>query len=141
MNKLFRLKRNHEIKLTFMIATFIIGAFFLSCHALAATVEDRIEDFVYPKPKPEKTVYLTFDDGPSQYSHELMDLLEEYDVPAIFFVIGENLELLPNAKDILNEMLSRGHYIGLHSMTHNMQTLYNSPNAPQNFVRNVNFKG
>lgn len=137
MNKLFRMKKNHEFKLTFMIATFIIGAFFLSYHALAATVEDRIEDFVYPKAKPEKTVYLTFDDGPSKYSHELMDLLEEYDVPAIFFVIGENLELVPDAKEILNEMISRGHYIGLHSMTHNMDTLYNVPNAPQNFVNEM----
>lgn len=115
----------------------LLSTLFLSCPIKAATVEDRIEGFVKPKPKPEKVVYLTFDDGPSTYSYELMDLLDEYDVPAIFFVIGENLDLVSDSKEILNEMIKRGHYIGLHSMTHNRNILYYSQNAPQNFVNEM----
>ena len=33
---------------------------------MAATVEDQMENFIYNEPKPEKVVYLTFDDGPSR---------------------------------------------------------------------------
>lgn len=115
----------------------LLTTFFLSSHIKAATVEDRIEGFVNPKPKSERVVYLTFDDGPSKYSYELMDLLDEYDVSAIFFVIGENLDLFSESKQILNEMIERGHYIGLHSMTHNRSKLYYSQNAPQYFVNEM----
>lgn len=117
--------------------TILFMLFFGTMTTMAATVEDRMENFIYNEPKPEKVVYLTFDDGPSRYTLELLDLLEEHDIPAIFFVIGENIDLLSNADEVLNEVLKRGHYIGLHSMTHNMDKLYNVPGAPQNFVNEM----
>lgn len=104
---------------------------------LAFTVEDQIDDFIYPKELPEKVVYLTFDDGPSEYSLQILNLLKEYEVPAIFFVIGENINQLPNAKELLNQMINEGHYIGLHSMTHNMNQLYDTRNSPQHFVKEM----
>jgi len=117
--------------------TILFMLFFGTMTTMAATVEDRMENFIYNEPKPEKVVYLTFDDGPSRYTLELLDLLEEHDIPAIFFVIGENIDMLSNAEDCLKEIIKRGHYIGLHSMTHNMDKLYNVPNAPQNFVNEM----
>ena len=61
--------------------------FYGAMTTMAATVEDRMENFIYNEPKPEKVVYLTFDDGPSRYTLELLDLLEERDVPAIFLLL------------------------------------------------------
>ena len=39
---------------------------------------------------PEKTIYLTFDDGPSFNTEKILDILDRYNVKATFFVIGTN---------------------------------------------------
>lgn len=139
-NSLFGEKLNTSLK-TFLFLIFgviLMALFYMNMITTkAATVDDRIDHFIYQDPKPEKVVYLTFDDGPSKYTLDILNLLEEEDVPAIFFVIGENIDMLSNAEDCLKEIIKRGHYIGLHSMTHNMDKLYNVPNAPQNFVNEM----
>lgn len=70
-----------------------------------------------------KVVYLTFDDGPSELTDQFLDILQEEDVKATFFMQGTNLE-----KEHLQESVKRttkeGHYIGGHSMTHEFNTLY-----------------
>jgi len=74
-----------------------------------------------------KTVYLTFDDGPSQWTHEILDVLHAYDIQATFFMIGSNLD-----KSELHHAVRRaskaGHYIGAHSMTHDYDILYQQKN-------------
>lgn len=138
MKTLYKIKFNRVASsMLLFLGISLLTTVFLSSYIKAATVEDQIEDFENPKTKDEKVVYLTFDDSPSKYSYELLDLLNEYDIPAIFFVIGENLDLFSDSKEILNEMIKRGHYIGLHSMTHNRNKLYYSQNAPQNFVNEM----
>ena len=139
-NLLFNFKLNkssHAVRLLISAVILFSSLLIETVSSQAATVDDRIENFIYNDPKPEKTVYLTFDDGPSSYTLEILNLLEELDVPAIFFVIGENLEIVPNAEESLKEVIHRGHYIGLHSMTHDMDKLYNAPDAPQNFVNEM----
>ncbi len=139
-NSLFneKLNRNSHVGFFVLSGLVLISLFCMNMmKTMAATVDDRIDHFIYNDPKPEKVVYLTFDDGPSRYTLEILDLLEEQDVPAIFFVIGENIDMLSNAEESLKEVIKRGHYIGLHSMTHNMDKLYNVPNAPQNFVNEM----
>ena len=37
-----------------------------------------------------KKVYITFDDGPSSYTNEILDILDEYGVKATFFVVAED---------------------------------------------------
>lgn len=73
--------------------------------------------------KPEKVVYLTFDDGPSKWTEQFLDVLDAHDAKATFFMQGSNLK-----KEHLQESVKRatqeGHYIGGHSMTHNYQALY-----------------
>ena len=64
-----------------------------------------------------KVVYLTFDDGPSldSVSQDVLDVLEEFDVKATFFVVGDAIRTNPAA---FQAMLEGGHAIGNHSNTH-----------------------
>lgn len=71
----------------------------------------------------KKKVYLTFDDGPSQYSNELLDVLKKYNVKATFFVIGKtDKESLKIYKRIVEE----GHTLAMHSYTHKYDVIYKS---------------
>nr|WP_295971628.1 polysaccharide deacetylase family protein [uncultured Bacillus sp.] len=71
----------------------------------------------------EKTVYLTFDDGPNQFSGQLLALLESYHAKATFFMIDRNIRNFPDA---VNKMVSLGHSVGLHSVSHNVKIFYQS---------------
>lgn len=69
---------------------------------------------------PEGSVALTFDDGPSQYSMEIMDVLKKYGVGGTFFFTGLNAKKYP---DYVQYIESNGYSIGSHSMNHtNMPT-------------------
>ena len=77
------------------------------------------------KTKPsKKTVYLTFDDGPSTNTHKIMDILDRYGVKATWFVIGTRGHL-----DYTKELWAAGHQIALHSYTHEYDQLYASNSA------------
>ncbi|MCR5213092.1 MAG: polysaccharide deacetylase [Eubacterium sp.] len=67
-----------------------------------------------------KTVYLTFDDGPSDHTDEILDILDEYGVKATFFVVEEDGR---HAKE-LKEIADRGHTIGIHSKSHIYSEIY-----------------
>lgn len=70
---------------------------------------------------PKGSVALTFDDGPSQYSREIMDILKEYQVGGTFFFIGSNVKKYP---DYVQYIYSNGYSVGSHSMSHsNLKTL------------------
>lgn len=84
-----------------------------------------------------KTVYLTFDDGPNQYSEELLALLESYNAKATFFLIDRNIRSYPEA---VNNMIEAGHSVGLHSVSHNVKVFYQSATSvitEMNQVRNT----
>lgn len=70
-----------------------------------------------------KVIYLTFDDGPGPYTIELLDLLKKYGVKATFFVTGSG------SNGELWRMYKEGHGIGMHSMTHDYDTIYSSVEA------------
>jgi len=68
----------------------------------------------------EKKIALTFDDGPSrQNTEEILKILEEYQIKATFFVIGENAEKDPER---IRKIALAGHEIGNHSYTHAYMT-------------------
>jgi peptidoglycan/xylan/chitin deacetylase (PgdA/CDA1 family) len=73
-----------------------------------------------------KTVYLTFDDGPSTLTVPLLDVLDRYHVKATFFVVGVNDK---NETHDLKEIVRRGHAVGVHSWSHNYRQIYASPEA------------
>lgn len=60
-------------------------------------------------------IALTFDDGPSQFTEQLLDTLKNYNAKATFFVIGQNAQHQP---DILRRIINEGHLIGNHSFNH-----------------------
>ncbi len=68
----------------------------------------------------EKTVYLTFDDGPTyQLSDWIVDFLEHEKIKATFFCVGENIRKHPHQFQKLKE---QGHQIGNHTMRHEKGT-------------------
>ncbi len=79
-------------------------------------------DFQYTIPD-EKTVYLTFDDGPSSLTPHVLDVLKEYDVKATFFIVYKDSE---TAKDLYRRMVDEGHTIAVHSTSHIYKEIYRS---------------
>ena len=72
---------------------------------------------------PDKPVVaLTFDDGPSKYTNEIIDYLYYNGVKATFFIVGENIETY---EDVLQDMLNYGNEIGNHSYSHEWLTKLN----------------
>lgn len=78
-----------------------------------------------------KLAYITFDDGPSEYTEQLLDILKEHEAKATFFMIGRQLN---QHKSAVERLVQEGSYPGLHSMTHNYNTLYKSGSSA-NFVK------
>lgn len=70
-----------------------------------------------------RKVYLTFDDGPSSYTEEILDILDQYDVKATFFVVGKESDW---AGEALKEIVDRGHTLGMHSYSHKYAEIYES---------------
>jgi peptidoglycan/xylan/chitin deacetylase (PgdA/CDA1 family) len=60
-------------------------------------------------------VALTFDDGPSQWTPMVLDLLREHETRATFFVIGQRVREHP---DLVKRIVSEGHELGSHTLTH-----------------------
>jgi peptidoglycan/xylan/chitin deacetylase (PgdA/CDA1 family) len=82
----------------------------------------------------DKTVFLTFDDGPSPGTDKLLDILGKREVKATFFVNGKSNRLL-NEK--LRHAADQGHSIGMHSYSHRYNVIYSSmENFLDEFYRN-----
>ena len=73
----------------------------------------------------QPTVYLTFDDGPSENTEPVLEILDRYGVQATFFVTGINPDYFP----MIAECHTRGHTIGLHTYSHDYATVYASRDA------------
>ena len=73
----------------------------------------------------EKTIYLTFDDGPSAYTGQLLDVLARSGVKATFFVTNLN----PEYQDLIGRAFREGHAIGVHTSSHNYAQIYQSKEA------------
>ena len=73
----------------------------------------------------KKTVYLTFDDGPStEVTSQILDILDANDVKGTFFVLGSAIKDNPKAPEILKRMAGNGHAIANHGYSHNYNILY-----------------
>lgn len=67
--------------------------------------------------------YLTFDDGPSDNTLKILDILDAYGIKATFFVVGTS------KREYMPQIVNRGHAIGLHSATHNYASIYADINS------------
>ena len=77
------------------------------------------EDGSYDPSKVRPMLALTFDDGPGQYTDELLDCLEQNNAHATFFMLGQNVSEYPDAP---KRMLELGCEIGSHSWDHTQLT-------------------
>lgn len=73
-----------------------------------------------------KKVYLTFDDGPSTHTEEILRILKENDVKATFFVIGKADDY---SKQMYNKIVEEGHTLAMHSYSHDYSSIYSSVKA------------
>lgn len=65
-------------------------------------------------------MYLTFDDGPNEYTLQILDILDEYNIKATFFVTGTRSDYFY----LIKEANNRGHTIGLHAYSHDYDVIY-----------------
>lgn len=72
-----------------------------------------------------KVVFLTFDDGPSEHTDELLDMLNEYDAKGTFFTTLHDND---NAKAMYRRIIDEGHTLANHTSSHDY-SLYNNPEA------------
>ncbi len=120
--------------LTFLTSLFIAGVINGQVGENAQTPESRDSSGVVPRavrdggpivdpsrPQqpglrvPDQHVVLTFDDGPSPWTAEILDVLRARGVPATFFVLGARAADRP---DLLRRMRAEGHEVGVHTLTH-----------------------
>ena len=76
----------------------------------------------------DKIVYLTFDDGPWVGTPRLLDILDQYNIKACFFVTAQYMEN-DALVDMLKQIKDRGHNIAVHSLTHDYKKIYASVDA------------
>ena len=73
-----------------------------------------------------KRVFLTFDDGPSMRTNEILDILKQENIKATFFVLGNYVEKMP---ETVKRIYDEGHYIANHGYSHVYEQIYSSPQA------------
>lgn len=84
-----------------------------------------------------KTIYLTFDDGPSKsITPGILKILKEKGVVATFFVINHSNDL----NYLIKQEYTLGHTVALHSYTHDYKTVYSSSNAYFNDLKKISDK-
>ncbi|MCM1303145.1 MAG: N-acetylmuramoyl-L-alanine amidase [Lachnospiraceae bacterium] len=89
---------------------------------LAAGIARNIDFYFHPK-----TMYLTFDDGPSEENTSaVLDILQERGIKATFFVVGENVRKHP---EVARRIVEEGHTIGIHCNSHDYDKVYESVEA------------
>lgn len=77
------------------------------------------------KENKKKIVYLTFDDGPSENTKKILDILDKYNVKATFFVTGNGKKY----NHLIKVAHDKGHTIALHTYTHDYEKVYKSEKA------------
>lgn len=83
----------------------------------------------------KKVAYLTFDDGPSNNTHQILDILKQYNIKATFFVLGSQVEIFP---ETTNRIYNEGHYIANHGYSHKYSNIYQSPEQVLNEFNQCN---
>ncbi len=78
-----------------------------------------------------KTIYLTFDDGPSSVTDDILAVLDQYNIKATFFTLGYG------SKETYQKLANDGHAIGVHSYSHDYDTIYASMENFQNDVTSL----
>lgn len=92
---------------------------------LFGTLVDRVET-------DEKVVALTLDDGPTEVTPRVLQMLEDLDVPATFYLTGAELEERP---ELGRAIVEAGHEVGNHTATHRRMVLVGSGTVAEEIER------
>lgn len=92
-----------------------LGAVALAAYAVNGRSSTLLAPSVHRGPKDSPRYSLTFDDGPSESTPRLLDLLDSHGVKATFFLVGKNVQRLPA---IAKAIAARGHEVGNHGYQH-----------------------
>ncbi|MCL1809672.1 MAG: polysaccharide deacetylase [Clostridiales bacterium] len=87
---------------------------------------DKAAEYVTPT---EKTVYLTFDDGPSTYTAQVLDILAAKDAPSTFFVKYDTTLSDDDRAAMYRRIVKEGHTLAIHSAFHQYSVIYSSIEA------------
>ena len=85
------------------------------------------------EPSNYKYIAFTFDDGPSKYTLEIMDILDKYDFKATFFEVGY---MMRSNQNIVKEVVNRGYEVGNHTVDHSNLNKLNESNILQKINNN-----
>ena len=93
---------------------------------LPKLTEEGIQNINHIYSSDTKRAFLTFDDGPSNNTNQILDILKEKNTKASFFVLGSNVEKNP---EMVKRMYNEGHFIANHGYSHVYETIYQSPQS------------
>src|SRR5580693_1177919 len=96
-------------------AGFACGAAALMAWAVRGRSSAVFGRSLWRGPRDRRAIALTFDDGPSESTPAILEVLARHAVPATFFQCGANVQRLPS---IARAVCGAGHEIGNHSHTH-----------------------
>ena len=94
--------------------------------------EARIKNQKYLTSIKGKVVYLTFDDGPSIYTNDILNTLDKYNVKVTFFVTCSG-----DINGLAKKILDKGHTLALHTCTHKYSNIYSSEDAYFNDLNEI----
>lgn len=92
----------------------------MAADMIVAGIRERKKE----KSEQPKTIYLTFDDGPSEENtNAVLDVLKARNIKATFFLVGENVRRHPQ---VARRIAAEGHTIGIHCNRHDYEEIYRS---------------
>lgn len=77
---------------------------------------------------PSKLIYITFDDGPTEYTPAILQILDRYQIKSTFFMLNNNVQKHP---EITKAVAASGHTIGCHGVTHKVSEFYKTLTSPR----------
>ena len=91
----------------------------------------KVKD-INPSVVSAKTIYLTFDDGPSALTESILDILKKENIPATFFLTSRQID---KYSDLVKRMQEENHTVALHTSTHNYSYIYSQD---ENYFNDLN---
>ncbi len=115
-------------RLIYLLGAFVLGGIIFSELNYNSWNEKAVfEQFEGDGGEPSKKIaYLTFDDGPSEVTTEILDVLKRKNVKATFFLVGN--EITEEREEIVKRELAEGHQVGIHTYSHEKEEVYCNPN-------------
>lgn len=103
------------IFILFLGSVFVRWNFYLKSQLTLPILQVKFDKGQFNIIKNTKQIALTFDDGPGEYTEQILDILKKENVQASFFLIGNNIA---GKEELVKRMKEEGHIIGNHSYDH-----------------------